>query len=277
MPKKNSSSVPLVAVLLVVSVLALISTRSQIQASPLEVVQSSTTQSCTLTMTVTLTSGQPYPPLAVPLPGSCYAFASADQQTTVYNTYSSISTGTSQATCTTTWTHTGGYLPVPSGVCQELVQEQATTHNTYGSSSPITIDGYYHFSYIPSGAQVFWLVADSGQNYRLIFAGGRSPNLPSGSPLPDVSHVTVSGMLTVPSAINGYDGDIVVSPSAGICYLTSSSGQISPCLHGTCDPSRGIYCPTPTQTTTSSYAWMTTWSQTWTRLWNWLRCLLGYC
>jgi len=29
---------------------------------------------CTLTNTVTLSSGQPYPPLAAPLPGSCYAF-----------------------------------------------------------------------------------------------------------------------------------------------------------------------------------------------------------
>ena len=30
-------------------------------------------------------------------------------------------TSTIQTTCTTTWTHTGGYLPVPSGVCQEIV------------------------------------------------------------------------------------------------------------------------------------------------------------
>lgn len=29
------------------------------------------------TMTITLTAGQPYPPLAAPLPGSCYAFVSA--------------------------------------------------------------------------------------------------------------------------------------------------------------------------------------------------------
>lgn len=34
---------------------------------------SSSSESCTSTMTVTLTSGQPYPPLALPPPGSCYA------------------------------------------------------------------------------------------------------------------------------------------------------------------------------------------------------------
>ena len=35
---------------------------------------SSSSESCTSTMTVTLTSGQPIPPLAPPLPGSCYDF-----------------------------------------------------------------------------------------------------------------------------------------------------------------------------------------------------------
>ena len=35
--------------------------------------------------------------------------------------YSVFTTSTLQSTCTTTWTHTGGYLPVPSGVCQEIV------------------------------------------------------------------------------------------------------------------------------------------------------------
>lgn len=32
-----------------------------------------------------------------------------------------LQTMTYSATCTTTWTHTGDYLPVPSGVCQEIV------------------------------------------------------------------------------------------------------------------------------------------------------------
>ena len=32
-----------------------------------------------------------------------------------------LQTVTYSATCTTTWTHTGDYLPVPSGVCQEIV------------------------------------------------------------------------------------------------------------------------------------------------------------
>jgi hypothetical protein len=35
--------------------------------------------------------------------------------------YSIFTSSTLQSTCTTTWTHTGGYLPVPSGVCQEIV------------------------------------------------------------------------------------------------------------------------------------------------------------
>jgi hypothetical protein len=35
--------------------------------------------------------------------------------------YSIFTGSTLQSTCTTTWTHTGGYLPVPSGVCQEIV------------------------------------------------------------------------------------------------------------------------------------------------------------
>ena len=34
--------------------------------------------------------------------------------------YSIFNASTLQSTCTTTWTHTGGYLPVPSGVCQEI-------------------------------------------------------------------------------------------------------------------------------------------------------------
>ena len=40
-----------------------------------------TSVSCTNTITVTLTSGQPYPPLAVPAPGNCYAFVTVGQQT----------------------------------------------------------------------------------------------------------------------------------------------------------------------------------------------------
>ena len=35
--------------------------------------------------------------------------------------YSIFAVSTLQSTCTTTWTHTGGYMPVPSGVCQEIV------------------------------------------------------------------------------------------------------------------------------------------------------------
>ena len=35
--------------------------------------------------------------------------------------YSIFTGSTSQSTCTTTWTHTGGYLTVPFGVCQEVV------------------------------------------------------------------------------------------------------------------------------------------------------------
>jgi len=171
---------------------------------------------------------------------------------------------------------TGAYVPVPSGVCQELVQGQ-NTYNIYAPSS-ITVNGYYHHSYIPSGTQIFWLVTDSGQKYQLIFAGLGTPNLTNGPSLPDGSHITVTGTLTTPSASMDYDGDIAVSSSGGICYLTSSSGEISPCLYGTCDPSRGIYCPTSAQTATaSSYTWTTTWSQAWTNFWNWLRCLLRHC
>ena len=54
-----------------------------------------TTQSCTNTITVTLTSGQPYPPLAPPLPGSCYAFV-----TVVTNSYTTIQlSGTQSVIC----------------------------------------------------------------------------------------------------------------------------------------------------------------------------------
>lgn len=142
------------------------------------------------------------------------------------------------------------------------------------SSTSITLNGYYHYGYIPSGEQVFWLVSDSGQKCRLIFVGGLgSPNLPNGSPLPDGSHITVTGTLTTPSASTGYDADIAVSSSGGICYLSSSSGEISPCLHGTCDPSRGIYCPTTAQTATATSRILDALA----RFWNWLCCLFGYC
>jgi len=43
------------------------------------VVNAQTTVACTNTITVTLTVGQPPPPLAVPLPGSCYAFVTVGQ------------------------------------------------------------------------------------------------------------------------------------------------------------------------------------------------------
>jgi len=35
--------------------------------------------------------------------------------------YSISTSSTLQSTCSTTWTHIGGYLPVPYGVCQEIV------------------------------------------------------------------------------------------------------------------------------------------------------------
>ena len=40
------------------------------------------TTACTLTITVTLTSGQPYPPLALLPPGACYAFVTVNPTTT---------------------------------------------------------------------------------------------------------------------------------------------------------------------------------------------------
>jgi len=48
---------------------------------------------------------------------------SAMLQITSYSLLSSWSTtaSTSNVTCTTTWTHTGSYVPVPSGVCQQIV------------------------------------------------------------------------------------------------------------------------------------------------------------
>ena len=48
---------------------------------------------------------------------------SAALQVTSYSLPSSWTTtaSTSNVTCTTTWTHAGGYVPVPSGVCQQIV------------------------------------------------------------------------------------------------------------------------------------------------------------
>jgi hypothetical protein len=48
------------------------------------VVNAQTAVACTNTITITLTAGQPPPPLAVPLPGSCYAFVTVSSSTASY-------------------------------------------------------------------------------------------------------------------------------------------------------------------------------------------------
>jgi hypothetical protein len=42
-----------------------------------------------------------------------------------YSVVGSETTVTVGTACTTTWTHTGGYLPVPFGVCQEITTQSS--------------------------------------------------------------------------------------------------------------------------------------------------------
>lgn len=94
-----------------------------------------------------------------------------------------------------------------------------------------TVDGTYNYA-PSSGSVLYWLLTQTNAKYRLVFTTTTPPNIPQLSPL------TVTGYLTTPSTVSGFDGDLAVQ---NICYQTSSSGAISWCNYGTCG--QGVQCP----------------------------------
>jgi len=90
-----------------------------------------------------------------------FSTSTASSQTSQTGTF------TATITCMTTWTHTGGYLPTPSGVCQQLITAtQSTTTSTCTATSTITTTGGYspHSLPVPPNGSCYVFVSEQSNS-----------------------------------------------------------------------------------------------------------------